>query len=470
MVQVIQGGMGVAVSNWTLANAVSKRGQLGVISGTGLGLALPARLSDGDPGGHMRRALAHFPDQAIAQDIIDTYYIEGGRPADTPYKRPPMWTLTPPAVLEQITVVANFVEVWLAKEGHDNPVGINLLEKVQLPNLASLYGAMLAGVDVVIMGAGIPMKIPGALDKFVNHEAATYPIEVTGAEDDVLYTFDPARAFTDIAETAGTLKRPLFYPIVSSYVLARALTKRANGEINGLVIEMPIAGGHNAPPRGELTLNERGEPIYGEKDAVDLAKFRKLGLPFWLAGGYGSAEKLQEALSEGAQGIQVGTAFAYCNESGLDPNIRARVIADVLEGEVDLITSAVASPTGFPFKVVSVPGSVSEPDVYMSRPRICDMGFLRHNYINEQGNIAYRCPAEPVGIYTKKGGDIEDTVGRVCLCNQLFAAAGMPQTRSDGYVEPPVVTSGDDLPNITQFIPEGQTSYSAADVLDVLLS
>lgn len=468
--KIIQGGMGVAVSNWRLANAVSRRGQLGVVSGTGLGVGLPVRLNDGDPGGHVRRALAHFPMQDVAQRIIDTYYIEGGKAPDDPYERPAMWTLTPPVALEQLTVAANFVEVWLAKEGHDNPVGINLLEKVQLPNLTSLYGAMLAGVDVVIIGAGIPMKIPGALDQFANHNAATYPIDVIGTEDEMLYTFDPSEAFPGIVDVVGTLKRPLFYPIVSSYVLARALTKRANGEINGLVIEMPTAGGHNAPPRGELTLNERGEPIYGEKDEVKLAKFRKLGLPFWLAGGYGSPEKLEEALAEGAQGVQVGTAFAYCDESGMDASIREQVIADVLADKVDLITSAVASPTGFPFKIVSVSGTVSEPDVYMSRPRICDIGFLRHNYVNEKGNISYRCPAEPVGVYEKKGGNVEDTVGRVCLCNQLFAAVGMPQARRNGYVEPPVVTSGDDLPQIKRFIPAGQTSYTVDDILNVLLA
>jgi NAD(P)H-dependent flavin oxidoreductase YrpB (nitropropane dioxygenase family) len=49
-------------------------------------------------------------------------------------------------------------------------VGINLLEKVQMPTLASLYGAMLAGVDVVLMGAGIPTQIAGILDKLSNHE------------------------------------------------------------------------------------------------------------------------------------------------------------------------------------------------------------------------------------------------------------------------------------------------------------
>lgn len=34
--KIIQGGMGVGVSNWRLANAVSKLGQLGVVSGTAL--------------------------------------------------------------------------------------------------------------------------------------------------------------------------------------------------------------------------------------------------------------------------------------------------------------------------------------------------------------------------------------------------------------------------------------------------
>ena len=33
---IIQGGMGAAISNWRLARAVAKEGQLGVVSGTAL--------------------------------------------------------------------------------------------------------------------------------------------------------------------------------------------------------------------------------------------------------------------------------------------------------------------------------------------------------------------------------------------------------------------------------------------------
>ena len=63
-----------------------------------------------------------------------------------------------------LTVVANFVEVFLAKEGHDGVVGVNYLEKIQMTTPAAAYGAMLAGVDAVLMGAGIPAHIPAMLD------------------------------------------------------------------------------------------------------------------------------------------------------------------------------------------------------------------------------------------------------------------------------------------------------------------
>ena len=61
-----------------------------------------------------------------------------------------------PRPLAELCLVANFVEVYLAREGHDHPVGINYLEKIQPPHLPSIYGAMLAGVSYVLMGAGIP--------------------------------------------------------------------------------------------------------------------------------------------------------------------------------------------------------------------------------------------------------------------------------------------------------------------------
>ena len=468
---IIQGGMGVAISNWTLAKAVSQMGQLGVVSGTGLSRVLASRLSEGDLGEHMRRALASFSLPEPVQHILDRYYVPGGKKAGDPYVVPSMYSLHPPKVLDQLTAIANYVEVFLARENHSGVVGINLLEKVQMPNLASLYGAMLAGVDVVLMGAGIPMQIAGILDKLSRHEPVSYRLDVLGtsADDDVRIHFDPQAVFPGIAKLVGQLKRPKWLPIISSVVLAQALIKRSEGEINGFVIEGPTAGGHNAPPRGAVKLNAKGEPVYGEKDVVDLGKMKQLGLPFWLAGGYGHPGQVQKALEAGAAGVQVGTAFALCEESGMEPELKQRLLRQVLDEATEVFTDPLISPTGFPFKVAQVPGTLSDPEVYAARQRICDMGFLRTLFKREDGTLGYRCPAEPVEDYVRKGGQAEDTVGRSCLCNNLGATAGFPQVRKDGYVEQPVVTIGDDLATVVEFIPAGKLTYTAKDVIDRLL-
>ncbi len=469
--KLIQGGMGVAISDWRLAKAVSQLGQLGVVSGTGINRVMASRLMDGDLSGNVRRALANFSLPEPVQNMIDRYYTPGGKSAETPYKTPAAYTIKPPQFLDQVTALANFVEVYLAKEGHSGVVGINLLEKVQMPTLASLYGAMLAGVDVVLMGAGIPTQIAGILDKLSNHEPVSYRLDVHGADkdDDHRIHFNPESVFPGISRLVGKLKRPQFLPIISSVVLAQALIKRSEGAVDGFVIEGPTAGGHNAPPRGNVQVNEKGEPIYGEKDAVDLEKMKLLGLPFWLAGGYGNPKQVQAALDAGAAGVQVGTAFSLCEESGMHADLKKRMIAKVINEEAEVLTSPFTSPTGFPFKVAQLEGTLSESEEYEKRPRICDLGFLRILYKREDGTVGYRCASEPLDMFVQKGGAIEETVNRSCLCNNLTATAGFPQIRKDGYVEQPIITSGDDLLSVGQFLKEGKTSYSAEDVVRHLL-
>ncbi len=469
--KIIQGGMGVAISNWTLAKAVSTEGHLGIISGTGVAQMLISRLMDGDEGGHVRRALAQFPFQEPIQRIIDKYYIAKPTFPKIPYIRPPMWTINPVKSLDEITVIANFVEVFLAKEGHENGVGINLLEKIQMPTMASLYGAMLAGVNYVIMGAGIPVQIPGILDKLANHEPVSYRLDVlnSNSDDDYRIHFDPQAIFSDAVEKVNELARPFWMPIISSIVLAKALLKRSTGKVNGFIIEAPTAGGHNAPPRGAMKLDENGEPIYGRKDAVDFSKMEQFGLPFWLAGGYDTPQKVQEALDAGATGVQVGSAFAYCDESGLETAVKRKVIQKVVDEELVVRTDPRISPTGFPFKVVQLQDTMSETAVYEARPRLCDIGLLRKAYKRSDGKIGYRCSSEPVDLYVKKEGDVDETVGRGCLCNNLYASAGKPQHRKDGYVEAPVVTSGDGVVGISRFLQPGKRSYTAKNVLDYLM-
>jgi nitronate monooxygenase len=461
--------MGVGVSNWRLANAVSKIGQLGVVSGTALDSLFVRRLASGDPGGNMRRGLDAFPFPEMAKRVWDEYFISGGKPVGTPYPLSPMHQRRDLRNVVELCIVSNFVEVYLAREGHKNPVGINFLEKVQMPHLSSIYGAMLAGVGYVLMGAGIPLHIPGVLDAFAMQQPAEYKLSVIGAVpgQDTAMHFDPL----DYVEgPLPVLDRPRFLSIVSSNTLATTMLRRASGRVDGFVVESPTAGGHNAPPRGKLQLNANGEPVYGERDMVDFAGMRALGVPFYLAGGYGNPKKVREALDQGAAGVQVGTAFAFTRESGLRPDLKGELLAQAVAGTGEVFTDPLASPTGYPFKVALIQGSYSDPVVTAARTRVCDLGYLREPYATPDGNIGYRCAAEPVANYLSKGGKIEETVGRKCLCNSLMANIGFEQTRKDGFVEPALVTIGDDLNTVAQFLAPGRTSYSAADVVASLLS
>jgi len=245
------------------------------------------------------------------------------------------------------------------------------------------------------------------------------------------------------------------------------MAKKANGRIDGFIVEGPTAGGHNAPPRGDRVLNERGEPLYGDKDIVDLHKLTKLGLPFWRAGGTGHPGQIRETKEAGGAGIQVGTLFAYCEESGVDPGRKRQVIQQALNSEIDIVTDGRASPTGFPFKVVELEDSLTNEKEYLKRKRVCDLGYLRTAYWREDGRIGYRCAAEPVSTFMKKGGVEGETVGRKCLCNALMANIGHGQFRKDGSQEGHILTSGDDLKNLGTFL-NGRTSYTAKDVIDYL--
>lgn len=464
---VIQGGMGVAVSSWPLARAVALTGQLGVVSGTALDVVLARRLQDGDPGGHLRRALDHFPVPEIADRIRERYFRPEGRLPKQPYAPTPQFTVRQTRAAQELAIVGNFVEVWLAKDGHDGLVGINFLEKVQMATLAAAYGAMLAGVDYVLMGAGIPRELPRLLDRLACHEVGRLSIDVHGAATPVTMELDPVAL---LGATLPPLRRPKFLAIVSAHVLATYLARDPETQPDGFVVEGPRAGGHNAPPRGALLLDEDGQPVYGSRDEADLGKIAALGLPFWLAGTYGTPDRVVQALEAGAAGVQVGTIFALSRESGFAPGVREQLLGQLAAGTLNVRTDPLASPTGFPFKVAQLPGTLADDAVYQERPRLCDLGYLRVPYLREDGQVGYRCASEPVRHYLRKGGAAEDTVGRKCLCNALAANVGIGQTRRSGYTEIPLVTLGADLDGARAFSRVHQGDWSATEAVAWLLS
>jgi NAD(P)H-dependent flavin oxidoreductase YrpB (nitropropane dioxygenase family) len=463
---VIQGGMGIAVSSWQLARAVSQTGQLGVVSGTAIDSVFARRLQNGDRDGHLRRALANFPFPEIAHKVLHRYFRAEGKEESHQYIAAPKLNLRPSLEALELLVVSNFAEVWLAKEGHNGLVGINYLEKIQMATPSSAYGAMLAGVDYVLMGAGIPAEIPQLLNDLARHDPASLNVPVDGATTSYKTTFYP-RTFTSGAP--APLHRPQFLAIISAHVLATYLARDEITRPDGFIIEGWVAGGHNAPPRGHMILDDNGEPIFGPRDEPDIEKVAKIGLPFWLAGGYSSPEHLTLALSMGAAGIQAGTLFSLAAETGLTTKLRNELLAHLHAGDLIVRTDPFASPTGFPFKVVTLPNTLSQSELYAQRPRLCDLGYLRVPYERTPGVVGYRCSAEPTHVYLRKGGSETDALGRKCLCNGLMANIGLEQRRGTGYTELPLLTLGADLTGVIEMLQEFPNGWNAVEAVNYLL-
>ena len=155
-------------------------------------------------------------------------------------------------------------------------------------------------------------------------------------------------------------------------------------------------------------------------------------------------------------------------DSGLAPEPRAQLMDRLRAGTLTVRNDPRASPTGFPFKVATLEGTASETEVYEARPRLCDLSYLRQPYEREDGEVGYRCASEPVHMYLKKGGALEDTVGRKCLCNGLMANIGMGQHRKDGYDEDTLVTLGQDLDGAEALIVRHPQGWRAVDALSYL--
>jgi len=463
--QIIQGGMGVKISDWPLARAVSMRGQQGTISGVALERVLALLLQLGDKGDHIHRALAHFPFPDVAKKVLNAFCPKDKTKPVKIFRSTPVFSIKPSELLISLTICANFAFVWLAKEGHKYPISINYLEKLAMPHIYAITGAMLAGVDYITMGAGIPIQIPQVIQDLCVGHTAKYRVPVVGKNiTEVTMRFSPLEFF---GSSFSELAKPKFLPIISSNLLAKLfMTKLPLGSVDGFIIERPSAGGHNAPPR-KLLFDEQGELIYGPKDQVNYTEIAEYGLPFWIGGSAGSPEQLRWALAQSANGIQVGTIFALCEESGMDPVLKNRLRQSAYDGQLQIKTGIRSSPTGFPFKVAQLSGTISDPTVYATRNRICDQGGLVSLYERPDGKIAYRCSAEPIEDYLRKGGSLDETVDRICLCNGLIATTSI-STKAN--YEPALVTLGDDTSFVKYLMSKSDSSYTANDAIDYLLS
>lgn len=440
---VIQGGTGVAISSWRPASGVARAGQLGVVSGTAVDLTLARRLQDGDPDGSVRRALAAFPAPEVAARALDRYFRAGGRGPDEPYDPIPRLALRQKPEAQELLVLGAFVEVWLAKDGSVGPVGIDILASIRMASLTTLYGAMLAGVDHVLVTGEVPRRFPVLIDRLVRHRAVSLPVPVDGApEAGHNVTLDPGAL---LGIDLDPLPRPQLLAVLAPADMPEVLDMDPDDRPDGLVIE-------------------------GETDQELRDRLAEAGLRYWLAGTAGTPEALVAARASGATGIRVESLASLSTDSDLAPELRSRLLALLRSGALEVRADRRVSPTGAPFTVAQVPGTLSESDLAAARPRLCDLGYLRTPFANERGGVGYRCSAEPEHVAERKGVDPEETAGRGCLCNSLVAAIGLAQVRTDGYVEQPLVTLGLDLDGAHRLVEQYPDGWTAAQAVAWLVA
>ena len=158
---------------------------------------------------------------------------------------------------------------------------------------------------------------------------------------------------------------------------------------------------------------------------------------------------------------------------------RLAILNELRAGADDdaLVRTTLFSPTGFAFKVVQLPQTLSEPSVYEARHRVCDIGILQQWGLTKPGEdgmraLLHRCPAGPVASYVGKRGLERGTEDRRCLCNGLLACAGLGQVhpRAGGLAEEPaIITLGNHLDGVRRLSRQGQARYWARDVVADIL-
>jgi NAD(P)H-dependent flavin oxidoreductase YrpB (nitropropane dioxygenase family) len=433
MPRLIQAGMGVHISCARLAQATSRLGALGVVSGVGLRHIVAEQIRQGDT---EAIEIAHtFPIRRYVDEMLQ--FAMGGARHNRPVPMDHPDELKG-ALPKRLSVIASYVEVMRARKGHRGKIGINVMWKCALTVLPTIYGAMLAGVDALLCGAGVPMELPDIVKKIrsgVNMEYA--PLSGTGTHAKLNIEED------NPGSLLMHLKPPKMIPILSNFAFPKRIMDIWERQHDGIhpfafVLEHFAAGGHNAPPRN------RSE--FGDQDDLEryFDKVREMGVPVYVAGSFphgGSREDYLYWRERGAYGIQVGSRFALCEESGMRDDLKGSIISANTTGNENVGTSKLLSPTGYPFKYYSMPGTLTDPEVYEKRKRICNRGYLTESHFEEMPDgtkkETYICPAMPPKQYINLGGKEEDMKDRVCLCNALLSTAGYYDDK-----EPALITLG----------------------------
>jgi nitronate monooxygenase len=445
--KIIQGDLDAMVATWPIAKAVAATGQLGVVSGTLLPVITARRLQLGDSGGHLRRAFDEFTHGEVARRVWEDFFRPGGKTPEAPFEQPLQPHFEQGPALTELAVMAGFSEVFLAREGRHGPVAIHFSERAKLPLLPTLYGALLAQVDCVIV-AGQDADVAVGIARLCAGNEAGVRVRLVDdpAESGPECCFNPQVLGN---QAPATLPQPRVLLMGHSTAQLAAQVREAGVPVDGVILRQE--GGSEPPGEAEL------------------AGLRALNLPFWLGGLPATADGLAGVLAAGGAGLLVSTPFHYCEESELAADWKAEVFRQSRQAPARLAVEFVSAPVGHEVPIAKVAGSALDEDEFARRERFCDVGFLRQLYRREDGSVGYRCPGETVACHHAKGGDPEAAAGQRCFCNGMLAALGLGQVRSGFGVERPLLPAGEDLKGLARFCPPNARGFSAADVVQQLL-
>jgi NAD(P)H-dependent flavin oxidoreductase YrpB (nitropropane dioxygenase family) len=223
MPRLIQAGMGVHVSSAHLANETARVGALGVVSSAALRHVVIEDVRRGDE--EAIELARQFPVARYVDELLE--FAPGGRkhknaiPIDTPDEKSN-------ALPKRLSAIAAFVEVKRAKKGHTGKVGINVMWKCTLTVLPSIYGAMLAGVDVLLCGAGVPMELPDIVQKIRAGENMEYlPLTGTGTNVRLQISDDGT------SEYLNQFAAPKMLPILSNFAFCKRMLDVWQKEYSG---------------------------------------------------------------------------------------------------------------------------------------------------------------------------------------------------------------------------------------------
>ena len=264
---IIQGGMGVCVSLSGLASAVANEGGIGVISAVGIGMTEP----------DYKRNFKEANKRALKKEIRK-------------------------ARLKTTGVIG--VNIMMAVSDFDDLLMVALKEHI----------------DVVFIGAGLPLKKPSNINR-------------------------------SLLESSNTKIIPKVSSARAVKLIFQYWSQKYNRVPDAIVLEGPLAGGHLGFKKNEMSEPKKSlQSII--KEALPIIQIfeqkHQVEIPVIAGGGIYSGKDIWEIMSLGAKGVKMGTRFVTTDECDASVEFKENYLSCSLND-----ITIIESPVGLPGRVIS---------------------------------------------------------------------------------------------------------------------